>query len=230
VDKKKISVVIPCYNEEKVIVNTINTIRRFFFRHRDKFIYELIFVDDGSNDKTTHLLNVETYDKRNEKLIRYIKNRGKGYAVRTGLLNAKYDTILILDADLSVKIDNLLKVTLWDNAVILSISKRIQVEKQPFYRIFAGFCFRWLVKIMFLMPYSDTQCPLKVLHNIPKKFINELKIDGFSYDVELIHKARQQSIPISEYEVEYFNNEDSSVTLKKTIKMFLELLRIRIIQ
>lgn len=229
--KFKLSVVIPCYNESNRIEKTIIELTKFFFTNRAIFTYELIFIDDGSTDDTYEKVNYMSEQYPNIRVLTYNRNAGKGFAVRTGLKEAKYDNILILDADLSVKPNNLLNSILWfnfnDTEPFAVIGERIQVIKQPIYRIFAGLCFRNLVKVLFKLPFNDTQNPYKVLHNIHKDFYNYLKTDGFSYDVELLYKLKQYQIDTYKTRVMYFNDTESKVTIKKAIKMFFELLRIR---
>jgi len=226
----RISVVIPCYNEEKIIKKTMDDLVNFFEKNKKKiFDYELIFVDDGSTDETFNILT-ENHLNRKIVVISYYDNHGKGDAVRSGLIKTKFDTILILDADLSVKPDEIMKNIFTIKTArkpLMIIGKRIQVVKQPLHRILAGFCYRWLVKIMFQWKYDDTQCCYKVLVNIPEDIFYSLSTKGFSYDVELIKAIRDARYPIVQQEVKYYNNDDSKVTLKKTIKMFFELLRIR---
>jgi len=227
-EKIKISVVIPCYNEEKRIEKTIISIKKFFFRNRKLFDYELIIVDDGSTDMTFDIVK-----DMNLTIMRYGDNKGKGYAVRRGLLKTKYKNILVLDADLSVKPIELLGIFgLLQGGLKypkLVIGDRIQIIQQPKYRLFLGWGFRFLTRIILSLEYKDTQCPYKIFMNFDREFIRSLKIDGFSYDVELLHKTRKEGIPIIEQDVEYMNFSDSKVTIKKTIRMFFDLLRIRFI-
>lgn len=225
----RISVMIPCYNEEKIIKKTMDDLVDFFEKNNKKiFDYELIFVDDGSKDKTFDILT-DNHLNRKIRIISYYSNRGKGYAVRKGLSSAKFNTILILDADLSVRPEEIFKVKNfikgWDEPFLI-IGERRQVIKQPLHRILAGFCFRWLVKALFYWHYNDTQCPYKILNNIPREIYLNLKIDGFSYDVELIKRVNEKYI-IHEQEVKYYNKKESKVTIKKTIRMFFDLLKIR---
>jgi len=226
-----LSVVIPCYNEQNRLQQTVIELVKFFFRNRETFDYEIIFVDDGSKDNTLSILI--DFEKRfsHVKWRSYTENKGKGYAVRQGLLSAKYENVLILDADLSVKPDNLLRImqmySPFADTTYIVIGKRIQVLPQPLYRQVVGWGFRGLVYLFFQSPFQDSQCPFTFLHKVQKQFASELKIDGFAYDVELIHKAQKSRIPIYETAVQYFNDAESKVTLKKAIKMFFELLRIR---
>jgi len=231
--KINLSVVIPCYNEEKVLPETIMKLEKFFFKHRDMFAGELIFVNDGSSDTTEKILHSFKETGKNIRVHSYNRNIGKGYAVRRGLMLAKYNNVLLLDADLSVRPEEmLLFATMYnlnsENPFIIQ-GQRIQMIKQPIHRLFAGKCFELLHKLILNIGVNDTQAPFKLLHNLPEQFVSELKIDGFAYDCELLYKAKRQTIQIWKFDVSYINVEDSRVTIRKTIKMFFDLLRIRFI-
>lgn len=213
---KPISIVIPCYNEAKRLVSTIETIKQTFKGKK----YELIIVDDGSTDTTKQYLELMRINH-----ISYIPNMGKGYAVYRGLLEAKHRTIFIVDADLSVHPEEYIELK---KPRYMIIGKRYQVKKQPLLRRFVGFGFRNLVRIMFLWSYKDTQCPYKILCNIPKKLIKRMSVSGFAYDVELIQIMRKANIPVLEYPVRYFDDPKSTVTFKKARKMLWDLIKIRL--
>ncbi len=219
-----ISVVIPCYNEGKILKQTINSLKLFFKNHDCLYDYELIFVDDGSTDNTFSLLD----DVSNIVFGSYPHNQGKGEAVKQGLIKAKYNNILLLDADLSVKPNELHQIIGLNhtNSFIVK-GQRIQVKSQPIHRLFAGWCFRFLTNIVLNLNVKDTQCPFWVFHNINKGLFKSLKTKGFAFDCELLYKSRQHNIQIKKLDVDYFNDENSSVTIWKTIKMFFELIRIR---
>lgn len=227
----KISVVIPCYNEEKILPKSIEMLEKFFFRHRNKFAYELIFVDDGSDDNTLKVL--ELYQKSGKNIIieTYPCNIGKGYAIRKGLYLANHDDILILDADLSVRPDELLSIEFNEikSPFIIKGERKYVVPQTPL-RIFLGKGFSILHKIWLRLPLWDTQCPFAFLHNVPKEFVNELKVDGFAYDLELLYMAKKRNINVHSIKVSYHNVEDSRVTIRKTIQMFFDLIKIRFIQ
>jgi dolichyl-phosphate beta-glucosyltransferase len=226
--KIKLSVVIPCYNEEKILPETIRNLERFFFRTRHLFQYEILFVDDGSTDSTSNI--IKEYATHNKHIFQcgYKYNVGKGYAVGFGIEYSKYHNIMILDADLSVRPDEVLKLIpeLRKSEKMLVVGQRIQVEEQPFYRIIAGKSFSFLQKIILNLGLEDSQCPFKLLIHIGD-ISSYLEIDGFAYDCELIYKAKKNKIKIKTMPVKYYNVEDSRVTIWKTIKMFFELLKIR---
>jgi dolichyl-phosphate beta-glucosyltransferase len=235
VKKADISVVIPCYNESKRIENCIIELTKFFFSNKDKFEYELIFVNDGSKDDTYHKIKFLSQSYNNIKVFTYNLNAGKGYAVRRGIKEAKYNNILILDSDLSIKPDALLRVAymhnLYSDRAFMVQGKRRFIVKQSIIRQITGNMFKWFVKALFQMPFSDSQSPFKVLHNVKKHnlqiLISDLKEDGFAYDVELLYACWKNRIMVHEIIVDFYDDRDSKVTIKKAMKMFLELLRIR---
>lgn len=219
--KPKISIIIPCYNEQNKIKSAIDQVKETFANKK----YELIFVDDGSTDDTLNTLKLYR-----QEYITYHKNIGKGYAVRRGLLRAKADTILILDCDMSVKPDEYIDICYVESYKrrIAFIGNRVQYGKQSIFRRFVGWGFKTIVKQLFEWDYNDSQCPFKVLHNIPKEVFMELSIEGFAYDVELINLLREHKIKIKEIKVQYIDDKDSRVTFKKAQRMLLDIIRIKI--
>ena len=226
----RLSIIIPCYNEAFILPKTIEYLEKFCFRHRKLFVCELMFVNDGSRDHTMHILDDYAKGNPNITIISYPFNLGKGYAVRQGLIESKHDIKLILDADLSVKPDEILKHldALKGIEPFIITGQRVQVIKQPLYRRIAGKCFQMLHMLIFDFDFVDTQCPFKVLYKLPKKFAYELKIEGFAYDCELLYKVKKEGYKIITPNVEYNNEPDSRVTLSKTIKMFFDMFRIKL--
>jgi len=234
-EKINISVVIPCYNESNRINNCVRELSDFFLSHRDKFNYELIFVDDGSEDNTYEILHISRKVYPFIRIVTYNQNTGKGYAVRRGIEECNYHNILILDCDLSIKPHVLLRIQLLHNLnserSFIVQGKRRYIVKQPLFRRISGSVFRGLVKFIFQMPFKDSQAPMKFIHN-PKNhnfkiLFLDLKENGFAYDVELLYACWKNKIMVHELLVDFYDNTDSRVTLKKAVKMFFELLRIR---
>lgn len=223
VRKQNLTIIIPAYNEQNRIGNCIRSIERF--KKFEMPNTNLIIVDDGSTDKTKDIINqfIDIYNYDWIELYSLDKNYGKGRAVRKGLWEAKTRLILILDCDLSVTPNEILNIPkLKSNTAILG--KRIQRIKQPLYRIFLGKCWQILVYLK-TGYYGDSQCPFK-LFNVDPIIFGFLKVDGFAYDVELIKILKEANVTIYKYPVTYNNNLDTRVTIKKTIKMFFDLLKI----
>lgn len=215
----------------KEIFKTIDMIKIF-----SKFMEEtqLIIVDDGSTDAIKYVFNQREIDfiadtYISTEIVSYENNMGKGHAIREGLKRARHQTILLLDADLSVEPHEFLTTKdlfrLEEESLpMLICGQRVQVRSQPFYRILSGKAFKLLVFIKTGL-WMDTQCPYKVLHNIPKEVL-EYNTDGFAYDVELIMRIKKNQLPIKTQKVAYYNREKSKVTFRKAANMFFEILRL----
>lgn len=222
--KKEISVIIPCYNEAMRISDTVKVVDDYL--KQKHFNYEIILVNDGSTDNTLDIILSLSHKYKNLYFFTSQTNRGKGFAVRQGLLMARYYSKLILDADMSVGITELYKLNwIWLRDIKILKGQRIQVKKQPIHRIFAGKCFKILVWL-FTGLYMDTQSPFTFLR-LPTEFYQDLKIEGFAFDVEILYNAKLQGIKIEKIDVDYYNEEDSSVKLKHYFLMFKELLEIK---
>lgn len=229
--KIEISVVIPCYNESKILPQSIKILEEFFSNVDNIFTYELIFVDDGSTDKTNVILYQHYMPSDNIEVVSCSRNRGKGYAVRKGIKSAKYDNILILDADLSVKPNQIFHaMTVLDmGCPVLLKSQREYTEPQTIIRIFLGWVYSIIHRFWLKTEMRDTQCPFTLMHDIRKSFADELTIDGFAYDIEILLKCRKEGIRVNKIRVPYSNNKDSRVTFKKVIRMFIDTIKLRFI-
>jgi len=218
---KELSIIIPAYNEAKIIGKTIDEIKAFCEKYY--FDYEIIVVDDGSDDNTSEIIL-----NKGAILIRHENNKGKGYTMRSGLRYARFKTILFLDADLSVNIKELFKFNyLWLKSRQIIKGQRIQMESQPIYRLLLGKIWKILVFLKIGI-YKDTQCPFLILNGKLAKYCLEINIiDGFAYDIGFIRQANKGRIPITWVDVEYYNQKDSKVTFRKIVRMFLDLIKLK---
>lgn len=226
----KISVVIPAYNEERRLPNTLRTIIDFVSVRNEEF--EIIVVDDGSKDSTYN-----SAKEFGDSIYVYTleKNSGKGAAVRKGVLEATGDLIFFTDADLSTPIyemDKLLNDL--KNSFDISIGSRavdysmIKVH-QPFYREFMGKTFNKIVQLLVIKGIKDTQCGFKGFKNkVAKETFSKTLIDGFSFDVEVLYIARKLNYKISEVPVEWYNDQQTKINpIKDSYKMLKEIFKIR---
>lgn len=222
---KSISVIIPCYNEEKKIFTCYNRISSFLDKY--SFNYQIMFINDGSTDDSLAVMrSIQKKDFSGVNVITYKKNIGKGYAVFRGLNESIFNTKLILDCDLSISINELYKLNwTWVRNQKIIKGQRIQVERQPLYRVFVGKVWKFIT-YLFTGIYMDTQAPFMIL-NLNQKFYKDLEINGFAFDVEILAKTKAEGFKIEQVSVEYRNDTDSSVTFIKTLKMLGELYKIR---
>ena len=183
------SLIIPAYNEEKIIEVTLNSVLQFL--EGKEYSWEVLVVDDGSQDMTSQI--VEKYEKKGVQLIRLLKNRGKGAALRSGFLAAKGDYIIYTDADLSVSamnIDKFLQILEKESDVAIG-SRRIkgaQIEvHQPWIRETMGRFFTFLSKIVLWMNLADFTCGFKGFKaEAAQKIFSHAVIDRWAYDSEIL--------------------------------------------
>ena len=231
-----LSIILPVFNEELRLKTTISILEKFLKLSKKNKI-ELIFVSDGSKDKTNDIISNFIDSKRhNITLIKYKNNIGKGYAVKKGILRAKNQWILLCDADLSVHPNQFNK---W------FFSKMINSNKCAYYgsrehidskvnasltRLILGFFFRRLIKFLFKINLSDTQCGFKVFHqSYAKKIFKKMRSYRFSFDVELTVLLKKNKIKVIELPLKWVHKSGSKLSIIKDIpKMLFDLLRIKV--
>jgi dolichyl-phosphate beta-glucosyltransferase len=224
-----LSVVIPAYNESQRLPGSLERIRSFLEgRHR----YEIVVVDDGSGDDTAQL--AERALGPGHRVLRQPRNRGKGAAVRRGMLAASGERRLMTDADLSTPIEELPRLLERMDAgcdVVIGSralpGSRIEVH-QPWHRENAGRLFNALVRLLVVGGLADTQCGFKLFSaRAAEDCFVACLLDGFSFDVEALHVARRRGYRIAELGVVWRNDAASRVTLGRGVMAFADLLRIR---
>lgn len=230
---EKLSVVVPAFNEENRLSETLPVL----WKEAGKLFqtFEIIVVDDGSTDKTAEI--VVAFGERNPgvRLIRYEKNRGKGYAVRTGVLAAAGDLILFSDADLSTPFGEVVSLlAALDAGADVAIGSRAQkttriLKRQPFYRILMGKTFNKVVQFLATPGLYDTQCGFKLFPRAAAvDLFSDCRIDGFGFDVEVLFLARKRGMLIREVGVRWENSPESKVhPVVDSLRMLRELAIIR---
>jgi len=228
---KKISLVIPAYNEEKLIVSSIKNILTYMLKN--KYNFEVIVVDDGSKDKTKE--KVRSIKDKHVKLLSYKPNKGKGHAVKKGMLAAKGDLLLFLDADLSTPIEEIEKFIPQTKKYDVVIASRALKESkikvhQPFYRELIGKVFNKMVQLLAVWGIKDTQCGFKMFTRKAANIIfKRQRIHGWAFDVELLFIAKKYRLRIKETPVTWINEGDSRVSpIKSSIQMFIQILKINL--
>lgn len=233
-DPSEISVVIPAYNEDLRLESTLPHLWRSLKRRFA--IFEIIVVDDGSSDGTAGIVSKFSEGHPEVRLIRYEMNRGKGHAVRTGVLAAKFDYVLFSDADLSTPIREVRKLlTVLSEGYDVAIGSRAIgeskiLECQPVYRILMGKTFNKIVRLLTVRGINDTQCGFKCFkRSVARSIFENCRIDGFSFDVELLFVARQKGMKIKEVGVLWRNNPLSKVNpVIHSLEMLKDLVLIRL--
>lgn len=230
----RLSVVIPVYNEEKRFENGF---AHFFdYLIRQKYPWELIFVNDGSKDNTENLLRKKAKTNKNIKIVSYSKNRGKGYAIVQGVLSARGKYILFSDLDHSVPISTV--ETFFEyfekgNPVVIG-SRRVKgaqlVVRQPILREALGRGFTLLVNIIIYWGIADCTCGFKAFENdAAKRIFSKLSVYGWAFDAEIIYLCNKYKIKFAQAPVSWSDVSGSKVKLKRDILGSLKgLLQIRL--
>ena len=228
----KLSVVIPAYNEERRLPKTLRAVDLYL--KKQKYSYEIIVVSDGSKDRTVEV--VQELPIKNLRVIDNKKNHGKGYVVRQGMLKAKGEYRLFMDADNATTINHV--EGMWPefekgNEVVIcsrDILGSVIAVPQPLWRRKLGDVFNLIVQVLSgLWGIWDTQCGFKgfsakaVQDIFPKAVINR-----WAFDVELLVIARRQGYNITEIPVTWINDAESKVSFKGMVKMLLEVIDIRL--
>ena len=225
-----LSIVFPVYNEEKRLKKTLPLLKKFLKENKKKNV-EIIFISDGSHDLTNFIIQKFVFTNSKKFKIRFIKyqnNIGKGYAIKTGVLNSKNKWILICDIDFSVHPNQFL---IWKkngqiNQNYTSYfgsrehkSSKIKASK---FRVFLGFFFKKIIKILFDINLSDTQCGFKVFNkSYSKKIFGKLKSYRFAFDIELILLLKKHNVLIKELPLNWSHKSGSKMSLIKDIPIML---------
>jgi len=230
-----LSVIIPAYNEEKRLPKTLEEIDKYL--RKQDYDYEILVVNDGSKDKTVEIAKGLISKIKNLIVTGYKKNRGKGYAVRFGMLEAKGDYRLFTDADNSTSIDHIEKI--WPefkkgfDIIIGSrdIKGAVLDPPQPWIRkLILGEGFKLYRKIIIgLWKIEDTQCGFKCFtKKATGKIFQKCRINRFAFDPEILVIAKKLRYEIKEIPIYWKNDPESKVRFKSIIKMALDLIKIRL--
>lgn len=228
----ELTIIIPAYNEELRLPATLEHIAAYVRASGRET--EILVVDDGSNDRTAAV--AETF--RNKfpalRLLSNGVNRGKGYSVRHGMLEARGRLVLFTDADLSAPIeeaDKLLDALEAHDVAIGSraLDRRLIFERQSRFREFAGIIFNTVVRLCLRLPFVDTQCGFKAFRREPCRIIFEQqRIERFGFDPELLYLARHHGLRSIEIPVRWGHSPATKVSiLRDSVQMVLDVLVIR---
>ena len=222
----KVSIVVPCYNEENRIKPFLTSLIQF---SKDNLkSYEIIVVNDGSKDKTLDVLKEFSKDI---KLISYEKNKGKGGAVREGVLSSIGEKVLFIDADGSIQPDEIPKMLEeldnYDVVVGDRASKDSDVNAIAL-RNMTGKLFNFYVNMLFRYKNWDNLCGFKGFKKeIAKDLFTNLIAYGWIFDVELFYKIHKKNYTLYKLPIKWVHKGDSKIKLLDPFKMFFQLIKLR---
>jgi dolichyl-phosphate beta-glucosyltransferase len=231
---RSISIIIPAYNEQERLPATLSQVIRYLQR-ADWSFAEIVVVDDGSTDGTVKAAERLRAEYPALRVLRNPGNRGKGYAVRHGMLECQGEWALFSDADLSTPIDELEK--LWQAAEASAaaiafgsraLDRRLIGVRQSWFRENAGRLFNLSMRLVTGLPFHDTQCGFKLFgaHAAREIFRRQL-LDGFGFDVEVLFIACRLGFRAIEVPVRWNDVLGTKVSALRGLAAFLDPLRIR---
>jgi glycosyltransferase involved in cell wall biosynthesis len=227
--KRSLSIIIPAYNEAKRLPASLVKVREYLSTARWEFA-EVVVVDDGSTDDT-----VQVARDAGVRVLQNPGNRGKGYSVKHGMLQAKGEWALFTDADLSSPIGEVEK--LWsaaerDGAQVAvgsrAVDRSLVGVHQPILRETTGRVFNVAMRVVTGLPFKDTQCGFKLFQtSAGREVFSRQRLDGFGFDVEVLFIAGRLGLRAVEVPVRWDNVEGTKVSLLLGAAAFLDLLRVR---
>ncbi|MDI9636884.1 glycosyltransferase family 2 protein [Geitlerinema splendidum] len=232
--RPKLAVVVPAYNEESRILPTLERINEYF--QSVDYSVAVIVVSDGSRDRTNEIVEIFSSTNEATSLLAYSPNRGKGYAVRRGILSADADYVLFSDADLAAPIEEIEKLWLAiSDDVPVAIGSRPLKEsnleiRQPWYREMLGRLFNKAVQTLAIRGIEDTQCGFKIFRqDVAQDVFSRCKLDGFGFDFESLMIARDLGYQIAEVPIRWSHQEGSKVVLMRDgPRMIRDLIKLRL--
>ena len=226
-----LSIVIPAYNEENRLPSTLEQV--FHFLKKQPFSSEIIVVENGSADRTLEIAQ-QFADGHENVHVLHSEQRGKGLAIQHGVKVAVGKYVFLCDADLSMPIEEISKFTPPKlEEVDIAIASReapgsVRIN-EPYYRHFTGRVFNTLIRLLVLPKLQDTQCGFKCIRaDVARDIFRYQTLTGWAFDVELLYIARYHGYRIAEIPIHWYFNADSKISVfRDSLRMFLDLLRIR---
>jgi glycosyltransferase involved in cell wall biosynthesis len=233
-----LSIVIPAYNEEARLPRALGRIRDYFSNPRSPFSLdriEILVVDDGSTDWTPRIVEEWSRTMPSLRLVSNGDNRGKGYSVRHGMLEARGRLALFTDADLSSPIEELerllIAIEIGNDAAIGSraLDRSLIFVRQSRMRELAGMIFNGFVRAFTGLQFHDTQCGFKIfVRDRSRRVFEQQRIEGFGFDPEILFLAQRHGLRTAEIPVRWAHDAATKVhVVRDSLLMFGDLVYIR---
>jgi len=227
------SIIIPAYNEGARLDATLSKVLRYVAQQ--KWDAEVIVVNDGSQDNTVEIVRDHIQKNSTLRLIENPGNRGKGYSVRNGMMNARGEVLLFSDADLSSPIEEAPKLlaAIAEGADIAIGSRwmqsELQTQRQPLYRQLFGRIFNLMLRLILGLKFKDTQCGFKAFtRRAAQAIFPQQKIERWGFDPELLYLAKKYGFRVVEVPVAWAHSAGTRISpLRNGTRMLIEMLNNR---
>jgi dolichyl-phosphate beta-glucosyltransferase len=230
----ELSIIIPAYNEEALIVSTLEGLTAYLAERPEP--YEILVVDDGSQDNTA--VCIQAWKKNKPVDLRLFineRNMGKGFSIRRGVMESRGRFIIFVDADLPYELDAIDEfLAALRNGYDLAVGSRVlpgsQVKGVPVLRYISGQIFSWMVQAVLFRGLPDTQCGFKSFRSAAaREIFRRLTIAGFGFDVEMLFVARKLNLAIQPVAVQMIDHRHRSRVrlIVDSFKMFANLFMVR---
>lgn len=227
-----LSVIVPAYNEEQRLPDSLRRIVGYL--GKQEYTSEVIVVDDGSENGTAQVVEEMIVELPILFPLR-TEHRGKGHAVKTGMLAGRGEYLFICDADLSMPIEELYKflppaLAGYDVAIASREVAGARRYDEPSYRHFMGRVFNWIVRLFAVRGFQDTQCGFKCFkREAAREVFTYQTMDGWGFDVEILFIAQKRGYKIVEVPIDWYYSANSRIhPLRDSIGMFTEVMKIRL--
>jgi dolichyl-phosphate beta-glucosyltransferase len=228
-----LSVIIPAYNEETRLPKTLRA--TIAFLEQQKYTWEIAVVDDGSKDSTAQIVKTMSVVTPRVRLLQYGHNRGKGYAVRYGLLHTSGQFRLFMDADNSTTVDHIAKfLPIFDLGADVVIGSRdvagaVIATHQAKWKEWLGDLGNLWIQFWAVPGIKDTQAGFKVMRGaVAARIAPLLTIDRWGFDVELLAVARRHGFKVVERPIRWKNDPNSKVSSAAYLQVLREVVQVRL--
>jgi dolichyl-phosphate beta-glucosyltransferase len=229
------TLILPAYNEAGRIEECVRRVSEWTRGSPGGMAWEVILIDDGSSDDTARRARLCAKSEGLAlSVLTYGENRGKGAAIKTGVLASAGDPVLVSDVDLSTPLSE------WDKLAVklpthpIAIGSRalqqdLVRKRQAFYRVLLGRAGNRLIQLLAVPGIRDTQCGFKLFRgDVARELFREARIERFAWDVEILYLARKRGLAIAEVPVLWFNSPESKVrVVRDAVQTLFDVVRIR---